>query len=87
MIFNTMGLNFQALGKYRDAEECFIHAVHLLPGRLYPYYLLAKLYAEPAFYDPDKMNKMAQIVLTKEPKVQSTAIREMREEMAKLLEE
>ena len=31
---------------YEEAEEWFIRSTHRLPNRIYPYYLLAKLYAE-----------------------------------------
>ena len=85
MILNIMGKNYQQKGDYLAAEECFIRSTRRLPGRIYPYYLLAKLYAEPAFRQPDKFEKMKRIVLTKEPKVQSTAIKEMREELNKIL--
>ena len=47
--------------------------------------MLAKLYAVPEYLQRDKLQKMAELVLTKEPKVQSTAVREMREEIRKLL--
>lgn len=56
-----------------------------LPGRIYPYYLLANLYAEPDFYKPDKLKEAADSVLTKEPKVHSTAIDEMRSEVREIL--
>ena len=36
-------------------------AVHRLPGRIYPYYLLVKLYAEKDFYQPDKLYRAARI--------------------------
>ena len=85
MILNIMGKNYQQKGDYLAAEECFIRSTRRLPGRIYPYYLLAKLYAEPAFRQPDKFETMKRIVLTKEPKVQSTAIKEMREELNKIL--
>lgn len=84
MILNIMGKNNQQEGDFWAAEECFIRSTNRLPGRIYPYYLLAKLYVEPAFYQPEKFKKMKQIVLTKKPKVPSTAIREMREELIKL---
>ena len=87
MIFNKMGLNYQALGEFSMAETCFYRALHLLPNRLYPYYLLAKLYAEPNFYNRPKLIKMAQIVLNKEAKVDSPAIQEMKSEMETLLKE
>ena len=84
MILNIIAKNYQALKEYEEAEKWLVRSTHRLPGRIYPYYLLAKLYAEPEFYKPDKLKQMVQIVLTKEPKVQSTAIREMREEVKKL---
>lgn len=84
MILNVIGKNHQQLGNYAEAEKWLNRSTHLLPGRIYPYYLLAKLYAEPDFHQPEKMKRMADIVLTKEPKVQSTAVKEMREEMRKI---
>ncbi|GAE82048.1 hypothetical protein JCM10512_222 [Bacteroides reticulotermitis JCM 10512] len=62
-----------------------IRSTHRLPGRIYPYYLLVKLYTEPEFQNLEKFKQTASIVLTKEPKVQSTAIKEMREEVRKLI--
>ena len=86
MIRYMIAKNKQALGKFAEAEQELRQAILILPERVYPYYLLAKLYAEPAFYHPDKLKVAAQEVLTKEPKVQSTAIREMREEIINLIE-
>ena len=57
----------------------------MLPNRLYPFYLLAKLYIEPDFFDKDKAIQMAEIVLKKKPKVHSRAVDEMRTEMEVLL--
>ncbi|WP_307996928.1 O-antigen ligase family protein [uncultured Bacteroides sp.] len=85
MILNIIGKNYQASGDYEKAEEYLIRSTHRLPGRIYPYYLLAKLYAESKYRQPEKLKYAAEIVLTKEPKVQSTAVREMREEVKKLL--
>lgn len=85
MIYNVMAKNYQALGNYREAERYLLKSTYLLSERLYPYYLLTKLYMEPGFYNADKINKSARIVLTKEPKVHSTAIREMREEVKEIL--
>ena len=86
MIRYMIAKNKQALGKFAEAEQELRQAILILPERVYPYYLLAKLYAEPAFYHPDKLKVAVQEVLTKEPKVQSTAIREMREEIINLIE-
>ena len=86
MILNIIGKNYQALGVYEKAEEYLIRSTHRLPGRIYPYYLLVKLYAEPEYCQPEKLKHAAEVVLTKEPKVQSTAVREMREEVKKYLQ-
>ena len=85
MILNIIGKNYHLLEEYEEAEKWFIRSTYRLPGRIYPYYLLAQLYAEPAFYQPEKLNYMANIVLTKEPKIHSVAIEEMRMEIRKLL--
>lgn len=87
MILNIIGKNYQAVGKYEKAEESLIRSTHRLPGRIYPYYLLAKLYAEPENQQPEKLKRMVEVVLTKEPKVQSTAVKEMRAEVKKLLKQ
>lgn len=86
MIRYMIAKNRQSSGDYREAEKELLQAIEILPERLYPYYLLAKLYAEPGFYQPDKLQVAAEAVLTKEPKVKSTAIREMREDIKNILE-
>ena len=85
MVLNIIGKNYQELHRYEQAEAFFLRSVHRLPGRIYPYYLLANLYAEPEFYRPDKLKKVADVVLTKKPKVHSTAIEEMRKEIKKIV--
>ena len=85
MILNIIGKNEQDMKHYDSAEYWFMRAVHRLPGRIYPYYLLANLYADPFFYRCDKLERMVQTVLEKEPKVQSTAIKQMRRKARELL--
>lgn len=75
MIMNVIGKNYQQMGDCLSAEDWLVRSTHLLPGRIYPYYLLAKLYAEPSFRQLDKFEEMKRMVLTTEPKVHSTAIR------------
>lgn len=82
MLYNVAGRSAQAMKDYAAAERHFWQAAHVTPSRLYPYYLLAKLYAEMGLRD--KAREMAKIVLTKEPKVDSQAVREMREELIEL---
>lgn len=87
MFYYVMALNEQALGRYPQAERHLWYAIAILPDRIYPYYLLAKLYAEPAFFQPDKMQEAVKVVMFRKPKVESTAIRQMREELKKHIEE
>ncbi|MCL2651075.1 MAG: O-antigen ligase family protein [Candidatus Azobacteroides sp.] len=82
MLYNIEGKNYQALKEYDRAEACFIKASNITPNRLYPFYLLTKLYHEMGLQD--KVNEMADIVQTKEPKVHSRAVEEMRIEVKKL---
>jgi tetratricopeptide (TPR) repeat protein len=82
MLYNIMGKNYQSLKAYGKAEDCLLKSTRIVPNRLYPWYLLTKLYDEMGL--PDKVRETAEIVLTKEPKVQSSAVREMREEVGKL---
>jgi polyhydroxyalkanoate synthesis regulator phasin len=56
-----------------------------LPGRVYPYYLLAKVYQEAGdCFPPEKLDRAIKMVLEMEPKVHSKAIEEMREEVKEL---
>ena len=86
MILNLLGQVAQAMGDYVEAEEYFLRSTCRLPGRIYPYYLLVRLYADPEYYHPKRLREMAEIVLTKEPKVHSTAIEQMKKEVEKILE-
>lgn len=84
MPLNIMGRNYQAMGIRDSAENCFLRSAVRVPNRVYPHYLLMKLYAEiPS--DSLKMRQQAEIILTKQPKKHSTAIEEMRQEARKLL--
>ena len=87
MVLNIIGKNCQAQGQPKEAEHWFIRSTHRLPNRIYPYYLLAKLYAEhPKLFPKEKLEWAVRMVLEKEAKVESTAIREMREEVKNLLD-
>jgi O-antigen ligase len=85
MLYNVMGQNCQAMKRYADAELYFCKAANIVPSRIYPWYLLANLYVE--MNEMVKARETAHIVLKKEPKVQSTAVREMREKMKKIVQD
>ena len=84
MILNIIGKNHQEMKRYEEAEQWLLRSTHRLPGRIYPYYLLAKLYAEVPCFPPEKLEWARRMVLEKEPKVHSRAIEEMREEVKEL---
>ena len=85
MILNMLGRNAQENGEYKKAEKYLLRSTHRLPERIYPHYLLVKLYAEPEFFDRIKFISEAEYVINAKPKVNSTAIREMRQEVNKIL--
>jgi tetratricopeptide (TPR) repeat protein len=76
---NLMGRNYQVMKEYDKAEAFFKKAAKLVPSRLYPHYMLAKLYHEMGL--KDKAEAETNIVLTKPPKVESEAVEEMRKEL------
>jgi O-antigen ligase len=82
MLYNIMGKNHQAMEEYGQAERCLIKSTQIVPHRIYPWYLLMKLYDEMGL--SEKACETASIVETKESKVQSQAIREMRKEAGKI---
>ena len=82
MLYNIMGKNYHALKQYAEAERCFVKSSNIVPNRIYPYYLMALMYMDAR--ETKKAKVAAQIVLTKEPKVQSTAVKEMRKEARKI---
>ena len=87
MILNILGRNAQESGEYGKAEMYLLRSTYRLPERVYPHFLLVKLYAEPLYFDRIKLIREAEYVLNTEPKVNSTAIREMRQEVKKILED
>ena len=87
MILNILGRNAQESGEYEKAEMYLLRSTRRLPERVYPHYLLVKLYAEVECFDRVKLIREAEYVLNAKPKVNSKAIREMRQEVKKILEE
>lgn len=67
-IWNEQGKYYQTAGYYQEAEQCFKYSLHLAPERIYPYYLLAKLYSEKNFFHREKALEAANMVLNKPPK-------------------
>jgi len=78
-----IGHNQQAMKDFKKAEQSYRNAANRVPNRLYPFYLLAKLYDEMG--DPEKAHDMAVKVVRKEVKIHSPAVEEMKAEMKKRL--
>ena len=57
----------------------------LIAGKDLSILLVGEAVCLAGYLQPDKFHEMADLVLTKEPKVQSTAVREMRDEIRKLV--
>lgn len=85
MLYYVMAKNEQCLGEYRQAEKHLLHAIDILPERIYPYYLLMNLYTEPSYFQPAKLKMAIDSVLIKKPKVESSAIKEMKEKARSML--
>lgn len=82
MFWNVMGNNSLALGKYSEAEDRYKHAFYIVPNRLYPLYLLAKLYHEEG--DTAKFMYMADKIESFPPKVESINTERLRNEIKEL---
>jgi tetratricopeptide (TPR) repeat protein len=74
MLYYVMAKNEQCLGEYRQAEKHLLHAIDILPERIYPYYLLMNLYTEPSYFQPAKLKKAI-----------DSAIKEMKEKARSML--
>lgn len=85
MFHNIAAKNYEALGAYDEAERALRQAHAMIPHRLYPLYLLARLYA--ATGRSEEARTTARRALNLKLKVESVQTREMQEELQKLLHE
>ena len=85
MFWNVMGNNNLELGKFREAEECYKHAFYMVPNRLYPLCLLAKLYHAEG--DTVRFIDMVDKVENFIPKVESANTERLRAEIRELMED
>lgn len=85
MIYITIGKNLQALGLYDEAVASYLKAYYIIPHRLYPVYLLAKLYSEIGDSKTARHYALQTIKMT--PKIKSSATRSIQREMTKMLSE
>ncbi|MDR2585252.1 MAG: O-antigen ligase family protein [Prevotellaceae bacterium] len=83
MFYNVIGNNYKGLGETEKSVESYWHAFHILPNRIYPLYLLMKLYAESG--QENNAHEMAQRVINFSPKVDSPAVRDMKREARSIM--
>lgn len=83
MFHVMMGNNYLDLGAAREAETAYRKAFSLLPDRAYPLYRLMKLYE--ATGEGGKARDMARRIVAFRAKVDSPAVRKMKEEAEGLL--
>lgn len=85
MFLVIMAKDEWAMGHYERAERLLRRATHRVPNRIYPYFLLTKLYAEAEYKNIAMMREVADVVLHRQPKVMSPAILQMRVEVQAIL--
>lgn len=79
IIQTTLGDNYKELHKYDEAEQHYKFASYMTPNRLYPHYLLVKMYQEKG--DIKKAKRHAEILVKTPIKVPSTIALQIKEEM------
>lgn len=84
MFLVLIGRNYEDSDQYKIAASFYFRAINRLPSRMYPRYLLARMYVRPEVNDTSKFMVMYKSVLEMSPKVMSPAIRQMREELDSL---
>ena len=84
ILYTALGDSYKTTGQTAKAEAAYLHAWNMVPSRFYPKYLLAKLYDETGQHE--KAIAIAKELLSKEVKIESTAVKEIQEEMKKIIE-
>jgi O-antigen ligase len=81
--YTALGDSYKATNQYEEAEKAYAHASNMIPSRLYPKYLLAKLFEETE--QNEKARQTAENILTSNAKIESTAVNQIRQEMQDLI--
>ncbi len=84
IVYTALGDSYKKLSETLQAETAYLHAWKMVPSRFYPKYLLAKLYDETGQHE--KSVAIAKELLGKVIKIESTAVKEIQEEMRKVIE-
>lgn len=79
-----VGKNYEAMGDFTAAEAAYQHAHNMIPDRVYPLYLLAKLYFR--FEQQEKALIVSRMVIDHTPKIESVQTRKMQKELCEMLQ-
>lgn len=85
VVYTALGDSYKRLKQSERAEQAYLFAWNMNPSRFYPKYLLAKLYDESG--QKEKAIEVAKELLSKDVKIESTAIQQIRDEMKKIINE
>lgn len=85
-LYYAIAQNKEAISQYQEAEHYLLEISQILPEQGYTYFLLAKLYAKPSFYHPDKLQAVAKKCLSSRSSTQYRVTREMKEDVLHLIE-
>jgi O-antigen ligase len=80
----ALGQNYEVVGEYASAERHYAHAANIVPHKLYPQYLLAKLYQKTG--KQEDAHRLAEEIVRAEEKTGTAAAREMKAEMRAYLQ-
>lgn len=86
MTLNVIGKNYQMLGMYQKAEYYYTKSANRVPNRLYPHYLMFKMYSDTINYNYFKAKHAANIIINKQVKIESDATKQMIHEAKVFLE-
>ena len=83
-IYANLGDAYQATNQFDLAEQAYQKSCNMIPNRMYPKYLLAKMYLKQ--HDTLKAKQTAKQIMEMPVKVASQATTQMKREMHELLE-
>ncbi len=84
-VYIGLGNSLESLKQYGKAEEAYLHALSLIPYKIYPRYKLALLYKKTG--QKNKAIELAKEILNFKPKIYHSNIDVIKIEMSKLLNE
>ncbi|PIQ08105.1 MAG: hypothetical protein COW71_13520 [Ignavibacteriales bacterium CG18_big_fil_WC_8_21_14_2_50_31_20] len=82
-LYVLLGNSYSAINNYENSEKAYTKAINIIPNRLYPKYMLVKMYVKNN--KRDKAKNLALQIINSKAKVTSLAEKEIKKEMQELL--